>query len=207
MKNYNLQKDEVVLYHGKVELLPDGKEVKRGKKNFNTEIFLTNFNFVFITTLKRLFRKEEVTTEVYSASSVKFYREEPHIVAKKKTAEVYFENAEKFIKFEKKKELSAFVSAALRMVSGKSKLVRVVKRVQKNVKETDDELNIDIVGGVKTVAGVTATVVEACSVSGNAKKSTKIAGMFIKSWKNRKEKKERIPVDNSELIESLDNKE
>lgn len=207
MKNYSLSKDEVVLYHGKVELLSDGKESKRMKKGVETEMFLTNFNFVFITTIKRILKKEEVATEVYSVSSVKFYREEPHIVAKKKTAEVYFENAEKFIKFEKKKELSAFVSAALRLVSGKSKLVRVVKRVQKNVKETDDELNIDIVGGVKTVASVTTTVVEACSVARDAKKGTKIAGMFIRSWKNRKEKKGRIPIENTELIESTDNKE
>ncbi len=213
MKNYELGKDEVILYHGNAYLTRDGKIDEKSKNKETTEVILTNLNFVFTTTIKRLFGKEALPTEVYSASSVKFYREAPHILVKKKIVEVYFDGAEKFIEFPDKKQANAFASSALRLVSGKSKFVRAVKKVQKEIKETDEALDIDIVGGVKKVAGVTTDVVVATSITGNAKKSTKLAGTFIQKWirrdKTKKEiaarKEDQLPVssENSERIDEI----
>lgn len=63
------------------------------------------------------------------------------------------------------------------------------------------------------MAGVTADVVVATSITGNAKKSTKLAGTFIQKWirrdKTKKEiaarKEDQLPVssENSERIDEI----
>lgn len=192
MEHYKLKEDEVILYHGTAEILPDGKTPKPARsKKTETEVILTNTNFVFITTEKRLLRKDDVTTEVFPISDVKSYKDSPHIVLKGKTVEIYFSESERFIKFAKGKNAGKFADTAMRLISGKSKFVRAVRKTQNEIKETNKKLNIDIVGGVKAAAGVAAEVAIAASGGKNAKTITKIAGLAVQKWRERNKNSEK----------------
>lgn len=196
MEHYKLKEDEVILYHGAAEILPDSKmpTPARSKKT-ETEVVLTNTNFVFITTEKHLLRKDTVMTEVFPISDVKSYKESPYIVQKGKIVEIYFSENEKFIKFEKGNNAGKFADTAMRLISGKSKFVRAVRKTQNEIKETNEKLNIDIVGGVKAAAGVAAEVAIAASGGKNAKTITKIAGLAVQKWRDRSKnsKKPSLP--------------
>lgn len=166
MKHYELQKDEVALFHSRV-LLQDGNA--RKNKPAECELILTNFNFVFTVALKSLFKKE-YETQVFELKTVKFYKNSPHIIRKDKVVEIYFADCEKFVEFEDKKNAKAFLDKAMATVSGYSKFVRAVKKTQQAIEETDEALNIDIMGAAKTVASV------ATGVALNADKITNAKG-------------------------------
>lgn len=186
MENYELQADEVVLYHGQVALLIDGKQAKTAKlKKVETELILTNLNFVFITKTKHVFKQELIDREIHGANTVKFYKESPYILKKGNIVEIYFTGGEKFIEFADKKQARVFGDTALRLVSGYSKFVRGVKKAQKEIKETETALDIDITGTAKTVVGVATDAVIIASGASTAKKGTKAVGLIAKLMKNR----------------------
>ena len=197
MEHYQLQTDEVVLFHAQASLVKGGKKTE-------TEVILTNLYFVFINKTKRFLKKAEIDTERYGAQSVKRYNNVPHIIRKGKKAEVYFPTTEKFIEFATGKEASTFANTALRLVSGQSKFVRAVKKVQKEVRETDDALGTDIVGTTKKAAGLVAEVAVGVGGMKEAGKKMKLFGTVAGVLKGRgketqpKEEKHTSDVDTVE---------
>ena len=189
MEHYELRQDEVILYHTNIMFSSSTPKKKdNSTPKFPTEFLLTNFNFVFITRTKRLLAKEKVTVETYSIENVKFYQERPHIIKKGKKAEIYFLDTEKFIEFENKKEATLFTDTALRLISGQSKFVRAVKKVQKEIQETGDQLDIDINGIAQTAFDVTAAVAITASGLEGASKKTKLLGAIAQTLKDKKQK-------------------
>lgn len=188
MEHYTLQKDEVVLYHGTVILLPNDKKPKASQlKKTESELILTNLNFVFINKTKRFLGKD-VEVEIYKTNEVKFYKDNPHIIRNKNKVEIYFTTTEKFIEFVNGKETKNFINAAMRLVSGKSKFVRAVKKVQSEIKETNKELDIDIAKIAGKAVQVAADVVIEASGANTASKTTKFFGIIAKTITNKKEK-------------------
>ena len=189
MEHYELQQDEVILYHTNIMFSSSTPKKKdNSTPKFPTEFLLTNFNFVFITRTKRLLAKEKVSVETYSIENVKFYQGRPHIIKKGKKAEIYFLDTEKFIEFENKKEATLFTDTALRLISGQSKFVRAVKKVQKEIQETGDQLDIDINGIAQTAFDVTAAVAITASGLEGASKKTKLLGAIAQTLKDKKQK-------------------
>ena len=188
MEHYTLQQDEVILYHGTVILLPNDKKPKAAQlKKMESELILTNFNFVFINKTKR-FLGQDVEVEIYKTEEVKFYKDNPHIIRNKNKAEIYFTNTEKFIEFPDGKETKNFINTAMRLVSGKSKFVRAVKKVQNEIQETNKELDIDIAKIAGKAAQVAADVVIEASGAKTASKTTKFFGIIAKTITHKKEK-------------------
>ena len=188
MEHYNLEKDEVILYHGTITLLSNNKKPKATQlKKTESELILTNLNFVFINKTKR-FLGQDIEVEIYKTEEVKFYKDNPHIIRNKNKAELYFTANEKFIEFASEKETKKFIDTAMRLVSGKSKFVRTVKKVQSEIQETNKELDINIGEIAGKVAQVAADVVIEASGAKNAKRTTKFFGIIAKTITNKKEK-------------------
>ena len=202
MDNYELIKDEVVLWHGEVALLPSGKVVKESSfKKVQTELILTNFNFVFITKTKRVFQKVETEREIYATGDVKYYRDSPYILKKGNIVEVYFDSAEKFVEFSDKKQARIFGDTALRLVSGHSKFVRGVKKAQKEIKETEDALDVDITGMAKTAVGVATEMAIGLPTAGKGA-SNKLS-LFAKILKKKSDEKKALPERSEDKMEKL----
>lgn len=195
MENYELQKEEVVLSHAQVVILPNGKESKaKMLTKTECELLLTNLAFVFTTKQKSLLKKETIESEIYDIKTVKWYNEVPHILIKDKVVEIYFANGEKFVQFRNKKEAKEFTNTALRLVSGQSKFVRGVKKAQKEINETGEALNVDIAGAAKAVAGVAGTVAIGAAEMSGASKKAKTLGLIAKAIKGKKNnQKESLP--------------
>lgn len=201
MDYYKLSNDEVILYHGTISMVSSGKE-KRGRSNNTTyELLLTNLNFVFIIKTKQLLKKEQVDVEIYDVNTIKFYRDSPYIVQKKAVVELYFKECEKFIEFPKKKEAQTFVAKAMRVASGKSKLVRGVQKVQREINETNENLGIDTVEiAVKTAKVVLGVAADVGSYE-DAGKKAKSLGRIAKSLIGRGEKKPKEITSKNEIEE------
>ena len=178
MKNYNLLENETILYRGSVTVMPDGKENDHDAPR--SELLLTNLNIV-VSSQKKKFLKTATETEVYSIEDVKVYEEEIQIKRKKTAVDVYLKTGELFLGFENEKEARLFCNCALKLISGESKFVRSVKRVRKEIKETDEALDINIEGMVATGAAIAASaVVGAASLEGAGKK-TKVIGKIAET--------------------------
>ena len=212
MENYQLKADEVILYKGKVNVLPDGKPEKQSAfKTTETEIVLTNYNIVLSVVVNKLFRKS-MDTFVYEVSTIKTYQEVPQVLQKGAYVDIYLTAKELFLQFPNKKQATSFINAALRLLTGFSKLVRGVKKTQKAVKETEDALGVDITGTAKTVVSVAADMAITASGASTAKKGTKAIGFIAKAFKGKEKEKEpkQLPPVNQvkklkELKKLLDN--
>lgn len=195
MDYYKLQNDEVVLYHGPISLITSDKQ--RG--NCEREILLTNLNFVIVSKTKQLLKKERVDVEVYDAKTIKFYRDRPHIIQKKTIVELYFIETEKFIEFPNKKEAGIFCDNALRVTSGKSKLVRGVQKVKKEIAETNEALDIDIVQIAATTARVALGVAANVGSYEDAGKKTKFIGRIAQSLTGKGKEKQPAITSKSDV--------
>lgn len=179
MDYYTLRNDEVGLYHGPISMVSSGKGGRSNNSQY--EILLTNLNFVFIKKTKQLFKKEQVDVEIYDINTIKEYRDRPHIIQKKAVVELYFLSTEKFIEFPNKKEARIFCDHALRVTSGKSKLVRGVKKVQRDIAETNEALDIDVVDiAVKTAKLAIGVAADVGSYE-DAGKKVKFVGRIAKA--------------------------
>lgn len=186
MKQYKLQENEVILFRDQISILIDGKTPCKTE----TEILLTNLNLVFINKKKQVFKKDVFETEVYALETVKVYNEAPYIIRTNLIVEVYLLACEKFIKFTDKKKAKTFHDAAMKAVSGNSKFVRAIKKVKKEINDTEEALDVDITGTAKVVLDITSTVVIGTADLPGAGKKIKTLGMIAKAVKDRKEKKE-----------------
>jgi len=142
MKAYTLKEDEVVLYNGNVKI------EKRGGR---VELVLTNHNVFFITTIKKLFAKEQVEVEEYTLDQIKIYNEIPQVKQKDDRVEIFLKSGEKTVIFETMFEARKFVSAVMQVVTGKTTTARGAAKVKGAIGLVDDTLGIDTVGTIKTV--------------------------------------------------------
>lgn len=200
MENYILKSDETVLYRGSVVVMPDGKsEAKNVKKG---DLLLTNFNIVIITQTKKLL-KTVTDVEVYRTSDVKTYDESVQVIRRKSVVDVYLKTGELFLDFKKEKEAKLFCDKALRLISGESKFVRSVKKVKKEIKETDEALDINIEEAVVNSAKMAAAITVGVATVPGVGKKTKILGKIAETLlgENRKNNPKELPEAQSETNE------
>ena len=170
MENYTLKENETVLYRGSAIVLPDGKSPGRNVKPY--DVLLTNFNIVIFVPVKKMF-KTLIETEIYSVEDIKIYDESLQIIRRKSIVDVYLKTGELFLDFQKEKEAKSFCDKALRLASGESKFVRAVKKGRKEIKETNEALDVDMVDltvkGVKFGAKVASGVARIKGIGKKAK--------------------------------------
>ena len=200
MENYTLKNDETVLYRGSAIIMPDGKnEDKNAQKS---DVLLTNFNIIVFQTKKKLFK---TTTEpvIYNVSDVKIYDEQVQVIRRKAIVDVYLKTGELFLNFKKEKEAKLFTDKALRLISGESKLVRSVKKVKKEIRETDEALDIDIEGSVVKGAKLAASITVDVAALKSAGNKTKIFGKIAENLMGKKNEKNEntLPEPKSESVE------
>lgn len=193
MKGYELQNNEVVLFHTDVNSLISGdKSTKKIGQTVEEYLLLTNFNIVVIKTKKQMFRKETSEQSVYPLTEIKYYNNMPYVIKKGKIVEVYFNREEIFFEFKNKKESVKFGDILLRFLCGDSKFVRGVNKVKKEVKETSDK--IGVTSATKVVSGIATDFAIELSEQQWASKKVKSVGILAKVIKG-KAKKELPPVE------------
>lgn len=190
MENYKLQANETVLFKGEVQLIS-------GKRKSKVELLLTNLNFVFIEKTKK-FLSTMIDVATYDVKDVKLYDEKYQIIRKKNQVDIYLLTAEKFIEFPSVKIAKEFTDTALRLVSGYSKLVRGVKKVQKSINETNEALDIDVMKIAKTTAVAVGNVAIDVAAGPGAGKKTKTIGRIAKSILRPKDKQLQLSDADSE---------
>lgn len=136
MKDYQLKPDEVVLYKGAVDY---------SEQDGNTQLVFTNLNVVLITKSKKIFEEEKVEIEEFSLSKIKFFNDVPQVKREKLTVEIYFTDGEVEFSFEKQSELHKFLTAALKLLTGKSSAERTAAKVKNAIALVNDTLGIDVV--------------------------------------------------------------
>lgn len=200
MENYVLKENETVLYRHAVFVLPISK--KRDEMIPESELWLTNLNIVICTPKKKLLRTV-FETEVYSVADVKRYDERVQVINRGKIVDIYLKDKELFLDFKKSGEAKLFSDIALRLMSGESKFVRGVKRVRKEIRETDEALEIDTIGIAKVTAEIAADIaIGVASLPGAGKKVKTIGVMADKllNSKNKIKPKEIPATNNSEEV-------
>ena len=183
MENYILKENETVLYRGNATIMPDGKGGKNAKQ---CDVWLTNLNIVLMVQKKKLL-KTLTEVETYSVADVKKYNDSVQVIRRKSVVDIYLNTGEIFLGFGKEKEAKLFTDKALRLISGENKVVRSVKKVRKEVSETNEALDIDIVDkakkGVKLTTGFAAeAAIEVAKIEGVGKKA-KILGAIGSVYK------------------------
>ena len=111
MGNYKLKETEVVLFKGDIKL-PNNEEISK--------LLLTNENLVFTTPNKNENGEYENKIEVFSAEEVKIYEDKPQIKTKGNIVEIYFLSTEKEFNFVHKLDSLKFMTAAKKLLTGKS---------------------------------------------------------------------------------------
>jgi hypothetical protein len=189
MNNYTLKENETVLYRGEAIVLPDGKSVGRNAKPY--DVWLTNLNIVIFVTRKKML-KTMIEPEIYSVADVKVYDESMQIIRRKSVVDVYLKTGEIFLDFKKDKEAKSFCDKALRLTSGESKFVRAVKKGRKEIRETNEALDVDVVDLTVKGTKMGFKIAQEVGSLGGAGKKTKIIGiiggtLFGKSKENNSE--------------------
>ena len=142
MENYDLEKDEVVLYKGNVSL---------PKEKGLTQLILTNINFVLITRKKKLFSKEQVNVDIYPVNEIKYYKDIPQVIKNGYNVELYLLDDEVSFEFDSKNEVRKFINATMTLLTNKSTLERNTKKIKDTISTINNGLGIDSVGIAKNV--------------------------------------------------------
>ena len=188
MEHYQLENNEVILYRGNVFLLLDGKtKTTKSLKKEEIYLILTNLHIVIDKTTQKFLTKK-VDTIVYDTQTIKKYNDIPQIIQKGAFVDVYLLGVELFLRFPNKQQATQFNNAALRLLTGHSKLVRGVKKGQKAIKETEEALNIDITDAAKTAAYVAVEM-----ATGSTGKKINTIGTFAKNFLKKKKEKQIMP--------------
>ena len=185
MKNYELKKDEVILFRGMVSSMSNWREEKK-KSGFNTELILTNFNIVLLTEVKKMFSLI-LDKRIYKVEDIKTYDEAVQIIRRKNSVDLYLLDGELFLNFEKEKSAKEFCDKATKLRSGYSKFVRAVKKTQKVVKETNEALDIDVVEIAKEAVEFTCEAV--AETAKNRNPFVGVASVISGKLKKKEEKK------------------
>lgn len=87
----------------------------------------------------------------------------------------------------------------MRLLSGNSKLVRAVKKVKKEINETEEALDVDITGAAKVVADVALEVAGATTGGKQAGKFSKGIAALTTAIKKKKEEKKLLANEQPEV--------
>ena len=185
MEKYVLKENETVLYRHEVFVLPISK--KRDKTIPESELWLTNLNIVICTPKKKLLRTI-FETEVYSVTDVKRYDERVQVINRGKIVDIYLKVKELFLDFKKSREAKLFSDIALRLISGESKFVRGVKKVRKEIRETDYALEINTIEIATSAVTMAVDVAIGVASLPSAGKKAKTIGVIADKLLNRKNK-------------------
>ncbi len=168
MSNYQLESNETVLYKGiMVDFSGNEKRHSIGV-TVSYELILTNLNIVFVTKLKKLLSKEEVSNIIVPINTIKIYEGKPQIKQKNTTFELYFSNKEYTFSLPNKLEAVKFHNKIMELVTGKSMSVRNSEKFKSAVELVDNTLGIDTLG---TVTGVLQNGVKGVLFGGISKKA------------------------------------
>lgn len=195
MKEYTLQPNEVVLY--------DIKNVTVKEQKGSTSLTLTNLNFIFETTVKKLFNKNYTTTECFSVDTVKIYNDTPQVKQNASSVQIYFIGAERSITFPTKSEAHKFTSKALELLTGKNAFFRGIEKAKKTVAAVDESLGIDTLG---IASAVVKTAVNTTTPNGKftkAKNVIKFANGVIKQKETKQITNTSSTESNLETLKQL----
>ena len=163
MTNYNLLPNESVLYSGDVFI---------EELNGDHELTLTNLNIIIVSTVKKLFAKEQITVNTYPVEQIKIYNEIPQIKQKGSNVEIFLSTEEIAFDFPSKTEAHKFIDAAMQLLTGKSAAERGSDKVKGAIGLIDNALGINTVNTVKNALenGISGSI-----LGGFNKKTTTIA--------------------------------
>ena len=173
MGNYKLKETEVVLFKGDIKL-PNNEEISK--------LLLTNENLVFTTPNKNENGEYENKIEVFSAEEVKIYEDKPQIKTKGNIVEIYFLSTEKEFNFVHKLDSLKFMTAAKKLLTGKSAGQRCAEKVKGGLSLVDDALDANC---VKAIGNVVKEVIQVGKTVTDVVKSP--TGFFKKFSKKDKE--------------------
>lgn len=146
MKHNLLQSNEMKIYKGNAFICNEFDNTKH-----QVELILTNINLHLITRNENF---EIINNDILNLENVKIYNNSPQIIHKDNSVEMYFIENEIFLEFTQKKDAKEFTNAALKLLTGKSKFVRMVDKTSKNINDTSKALHIDwkvIANGAKKI--------------------------------------------------------
>ena len=128
------------------------------------------------------------------------------VIRRKSIVDVYMKTGELFLDFEKEKEAKLFCDKALKLISGESKFVRSVKKVRKEIRETDEALDTNIEGLVSAGIEIAANVTMDIAKIEGASKKTKVLGIVAEKIKEAKNKNKvaSLPEAHVEQEEGVD---
>lgn len=161
MENFKLQANESVLYRHKCRVVKKNeKYLESLSTNTNTEILLTNLNFVMITKEKKIFSKDRILVETYPVQDIKIYNNLPQVKPLNTRVEIYLKNEEKTIDFFSKFEAHKFTNKVFELLTGKTLTLRGADKVKSTVNLVDDTLGINTMDTIKNVVenGVVGTI-------------------------------------------------
>ncbi len=145
MEHY-LKDDEYKLYEGNAYRQGDTK-VKE------LTIILTNLYLIVEVKQKKMFCKEEITTEKYAIDQIKIYNEQPQILTQNNQVEILFNNnTSAQMTFFGRNERNKFINTIFKLVTGKNSFERSVNKINKSIETVDNALGIDIVDTAKNIA-------------------------------------------------------
>lgn len=165
MLNYELQSNEVILFEGDVSV--------KGNKD-NSVILITNLNIVIETTKKKMFKKAEISLQVYPITDIKLYNEQPQIKQKSCDVSVSLVNKELQLTFESIFLARKFVTKAVEAVTGKTISVRGAEKIKSAIGLVDDTLGIDTRGTISSVMekGVVKSILGGTKVRRNTESAS-----------------------------------
>lgn len=137
MEHYILQPNEAVLFEDNI--------IIEGSRAEN-HLILTNINIVIVAAIRKIFKKDEVTTFVYPVSEIKVYNGAAQIAQKREKITVYFLNGELNFRFYTSSKAGKFMSKMTELITGKSIAQRGAGKVKNAIGLVDDTLGIDTIG-------------------------------------------------------------
>ncbi len=136
MENYTLATDEVPLFTGDITWSHQPEEA--------WQLALTNRNLVFIRQTE-----EDPMVVTHPVETVKIYEGTPQIRQKGRKTVIFLTTGELQFSFRRLTEAGRFMNAALRLLTGQSKLNRSVRQVKKTVEDVNDALGINLLEETK----------------------------------------------------------
>lgn len=137
MEHYSLQSNEAVLFEDDI-IIQNSKA--------DNHLILTNINIVIVSTVRKVFKKDEVTTFIYPVAEIKVYNGVPQITQKKGKITVYLLNGELNFSFYSNSKAVKFMGKMTDLITGKSIAQRGAGKVKNAIGLVDDTLGINTMG-------------------------------------------------------------
>lgn len=142
MEHYKLQPDEVMLFEDHIFI--------SGSKASN-HLILTNFNLVVISTIKKMFKSDDVTVTSYPVTDIKIFNDAPQVKQSKDVVTVFLSSGELVFSFDTSLKAMKFVNKVIELITGKTTATRGAGKVKSALGLVDDTLGINTMG---TISGV-----------------------------------------------------